>query len=268
MRLLEALQIDILKDEALPSATGITVAIVVVVALFLVWGKWCQRTNENSYPNYDEIPATVLSHMASKEELKEISGNVDVAVIGSGIGALSSAVVLAKAGYRVAVFEQHYVVGGSTHRFTHEGFDFDVGVHYVGNMLDCRWSPFRVLFDFLSDGKLEWSRINETFDVAFNNTTRERLEFTGDPKANRNMLLNHFHNLDPRDLDKYYQKCGYARMVASIYFALKCLPPCVTRIVWLLGYAYWFRKVCLGRTIDIMKIDCGLPDDVIGGKSK
>jgi all-trans-retinol 13,14-reductase len=169
-------------------------------------------------------------------------------------------------GNKVVVFEQHSTVGGSTHCFKHDGFDFDVGVHYIGNMLDCRWSPFRILFDYLSDGQLEWARIDDTFDVAYNNATGVRLEFTGNAKANRQMLLKAFPHVDPKALDKYYQKCRYARLVASISFLLKCLPPFMTRIVWSLGYQYLFRKVCLGVTLDVMRNDCGLPDDVIGGR--
>jgi all-trans-retinol 13,14-reductase len=78
------------------------------------------------------------------------------------------------------------------------------------------------------------------------------------------MLLKAFPHVDPKALDKYYQKCRYARLVASITFLLKCLPPFLTRIVWSLGYQYLFQKVCLGVTLDVMRNDCGLPDDVIG----
>jgi len=78
------------------------------------------------------------------------------------------------------------------------------------------------------------------------------------------MLLKQFPNLDSRALDKYYQKCRYARLVASLCFVLKCLPPFITRVVWKLGYECLFRNVCLGTTLEVMRNECGLPDDVIG----
>ena len=62
---------------------------------------------------------------------------VDVAVIGSGLGGLVSALALAKKGKRVAVFEAHYTAGGCATQFSRGGkkdrYHFDVGLHYVGD---------------------------------------------------------------------------------------------------------------------------------------
>ena len=163
----------------------------------------------------------------------------------------------------MAVFEQHYTAGGSTHVYKTKNFDFDVGVHYVGGMMDRWYSAFRVLFDWLSDGKLEWSRIAEVYDVAYNETTGERLEFTGDPRGNRTTLLRHFPSLDPQALDCYLHKCRRARMVAYAAFVAKMLPPIATRILWKIGFGKLYERCCLGTTLDVMR-SCGLPDKVIG----
>jgi all-trans-retinol 13,14-reductase len=234
-----------------------SLAVVVVV-----WSRMWQKKTQ--VPSYEEIPSHILSHAATKKELSELNGKIDIAIIGSGVGALVSAALLTRCGYRVAVFEQHSVVGGSTHVYHKAGFDFDVGVHYVGNQMD-RWhSAFRVLFDLVSDSQLEWCRIAETYDVAYNGKTGERLEFTGDPKHNRNTILNNFPDIDPRTLDEYYRRCKQARILANIaLFALKCLPRCVTRLVWSLGYGSLYNKLCTRKTIDVLRA-CGLPDDVIG----
>lgn len=56
----------------------------------------------------------------------------DTIVIGSGVGGLSTAICLARAGQKVLVLEQHYVPGGWAHSFTLNGQRFSPGVHYVG----------------------------------------------------------------------------------------------------------------------------------------
>ncbi len=56
----------------------------------------------------------------------------DVVVIGSGLGGLLSAVMLAKEGMRVAVIEQNKQVGGCLQTFSFEKKIFDSCVHYIG----------------------------------------------------------------------------------------------------------------------------------------
>ena len=56
----------------------------------------------------------------------------DVIVVGAGLGGLTSAGVLAKRGYRVLVLDQHYVAGGCATVFKRRGYEFDVGLHYIG----------------------------------------------------------------------------------------------------------------------------------------
>lgn len=52
---------------------------------------------------------------------------MDVIVIGSGIGGLTAAATLAKAGKKVLVLEQHDQAGGCCHTYIEKGFEFDVG---------------------------------------------------------------------------------------------------------------------------------------------
>ncbi|NRR89946.1 NAD(P)/FAD-dependent oxidoreductase [Winogradskyella undariae] len=56
----------------------------------------------------------------------------DTIIIGSGVGGLSAAICLARAGQKVLVLEQHDVPGGWCHSFYLNGYRFTPGVHYVG----------------------------------------------------------------------------------------------------------------------------------------
>jgi phytoene dehydrogenase-like protein len=66
-----------------------------------------------------------------------LPGEVDVAIVGCGLGGLEAGALLARAGWRVACFDQHYVAGGCATMFergrSDARFRFDVGLHYVGD---------------------------------------------------------------------------------------------------------------------------------------
>ncbi|PSR68658.1 phytoene dehydrogenase [Nocardia sp. MDA0666] len=58
----------------------------------------------------------------------------DAVVVGAGIGGLVCAGYLTACGYRVLVAEQHDVAGGNAHAFRRRrAYEFDVGVHYLGD---------------------------------------------------------------------------------------------------------------------------------------
>ena len=60
------------------------------------------------------------------------SNQYDVIVIGSGIGGLTTAAILAKFNHKkVLILEQHFIVGGFTQEFKHKGFQWDIGVQAV-----------------------------------------------------------------------------------------------------------------------------------------
>ena len=133
--------------RSLPQLNMLAVVLFGIATLLLLIGRTRQKSDP--LPTYDEIPDTILHHMATMKELINLT-DVDVAIIGSGIGALSTASILSRCGYKVVVFEQHYTIGGSTHMYKDAGYEFDVGVHYVGGQLDSKHSVFRWMFDLIS----------------------------------------------------------------------------------------------------------------------
>lgn len=55
----------------------------------------------------------------------------DYIILGAGLGGLSAAACLSHQGYRVAVFEQHYLPGGCCHTFRYGDYAFCADVHYI-----------------------------------------------------------------------------------------------------------------------------------------
>jgi phytoene desaturase len=57
----------------------------------------------------------------------------DAIIVGAGTGGLTAGAILAKHGHSVLVCDQHYVAGGNATVFRRPGYEFDVGLHYIGD---------------------------------------------------------------------------------------------------------------------------------------
>jgi all-trans-retinol 13,14-reductase len=96
---------------------------------------------------------------------KKLPEEIDYVVIGSGMGSLYCAGLLARAGKRVVMLEQHYVAGGCTHSFEDKGYEFDTGLHYVGRM-----EKYKQLIDLVSfsgkhtDKNVQWAKMGTEKD--------------------------------------------------------------------------------------------------------
>ncbi|NEP58077.1 MAG: FAD-dependent oxidoreductase, partial [Symploca sp. SIO2G7] len=77
----------------------------------------------------------------------------DVIVIGSGIGGLTAAALLARYQKRVLVCESHAIAGGAAHSFTRGGFTFDSGPSFYCGLGNQRPSlnPLRQVLEVLGE---------------------------------------------------------------------------------------------------------------------
>lgn len=102
----------------------------------------------------------VLKQSFSRDK---IPSSLDAIVVGSGIGGLSVAAILSRLGRKVLVLEQHDQAGGCCHTFVEKGYEFDVGIHYIGEMAEGTLT--RVLLDELTESGTEWVKLEEVYDT-------------------------------------------------------------------------------------------------------
>ena len=62
--------------------------------------------------------------------------DADTIMVGAGAGGLTAAAYLAALGRRVTVIDRQPMPGGNTAAFTHQGYEFDIGLHYLGSRAD------------------------------------------------------------------------------------------------------------------------------------
>jgi len=126
----------------------------------------------------------------------------DMIIIGSGMGGLAVGSLMSQIrGKKVLILEQHYVAGGFTHVFKREkGYHWDVGIHYVGDLEEGH--NFRVLFDYVTRGKVRWKKMPYIYDkFVFPDIT---LEVPSDAEDFRARLKDLFPN-ESAAIDQYFE---------------------------------------------------------------
>ena len=88
-----------------------------------------------------------------------------VVIIGSGVGGLSTAALLAKRGYDVTVLEKNENLGGRANIFTAEGFTFDMGPSWY--LMPDVFEHFYELLDEDIKEHLDIVRLSPSYRVFF-----------------------------------------------------------------------------------------------------
>ncbi|HXR40648.1 MAG TPA: NAD(P)/FAD-dependent oxidoreductase [Terracidiphilus sp.] len=175
----------------------------------------------------------------------QLSDSWDAIVIGSGIGGLTAAAMLSvHGGRRALVLERHYVAGGFTHSFHRPGYDWDVGLHYIGQVQDPR-SPVRRAFDHLTAGAVEWAAMPDVYDrIVIDGRT---FDFAAGMEHLRDGLKEYFPR-EARAIDKYLRAVRAVNRLAALYYAEKVIPAPAAAIAGSLlraPYLRWARRTTL-----------------------
>ena len=153
-----------------------------------------------------------------------VPDDLDAIIIGSGIGGLTCAGLLARCGKRVLVLEQHDRVGGCTHTYKSKGYEFDVGIHYIGNIEP--GSMNRCLIDLLTDSQLDWVEIDENFDtIVFNRPGSQVKNYPclkGTKQFEKQLMAEFPEEEDA--IRKYFELLLASRASTTVFVALKILP--------------------------------------------
>jgi len=173
----------------------------------------------------------------------QLADRWDAIVIGSGMGGLTAAAMLSvHGGKRVLVLERHYVAGGFTHAFHRPGFDWDVGVHYIGMVNDLR-SPVRRAFDNITNGAVQWAPMPDVYDRIL--IDGHRYDFPTGEERFRAELIRNFPG-EARAIDRYLRAVRSADRMSGLYYAEKVVPAKISRAIGGLMRAPYLRWA--GRT--------------------
>ncbi|XP_061563968.1 inactive all-trans-retinol 13,14-reductase [Cololabis saira] len=153
----------------------------------------------------------------------KVPRSLDVIVIGSGIGGLTAGATLAKAGRRVLVLEQHDQAGGCCHTYIEKGFEFDVGLHYIGQLHEN--SLLRIAFDQISEGQLEFQELAQHFDtiqIGLGDDKREYTVFSGKTEMKSHLMKQFPH--DTEAIEKFFKIMKVSAKKTHYLATLKLIP--------------------------------------------
>ena len=155
----------------------------------------------------------------SYKKSPKLSESYDAILIGTGIGCLCSGALLSKTGKKVLLLERHYTAGGFTHVFKRKGFEWDVGIHYIGEVQRPN-SVLRKLFDYVSDKQLKWDDMGEIYDrIVLGN---EQYDFVKGVDNFKSRMCEYFPN-EKKAIEKYINLIFKASKAASKFYMDKAL---------------------------------------------
>lgn len=168
----------------------------------------------------------------------------DAIIIGSGMGGLTVASLLAQLGKkRVLILERHFKLGGFTHSFRRGKFEWDVGVHYIGEMYPKALS--RKVMDMVTGKSVDWQTGGPVIErYHFPEGT---FEVPSDPKVFQKKLCEAFPE-EAVEINRYFRDLKKCQMWFARWCMSKYLPE------WLGKLLIWPGKsLAMSTTANYMK---------------
>ena len=141
----------------------LAIILVITICIYLLYYMLFYNylpKNIKIYSTDKYNPNNILRDRFSK---KKIPKDIDCIIIGSGIGGLALGAMLSKIGHKILILEQHYIAGGCTHTFNERGYEFDTGIHYVGNV-----NKLNKVLTMISTKKINWYKLGSDDTELYN----------------------------------------------------------------------------------------------------
>ena len=145
----------------------------------------------------------------------------DTIVIGSGMGGLATAAILSKQGQKVLVLERHYSAGGFTHVFKRKDYEWDVGIHYIGEVQREK-GILKRLFDYITNGELKWADMGEVYDRII--IGDEHFDFVRGVKNFKEKIISYFPE-EEQAIHQYVNLVFEAVRSSKNYYISKAISP-------------------------------------------
>jgi len=163
----------------------------------------------------------------SYKQRPQLQETYDTIVIGSGMGGLATAAILSKQGHKVLVLERHYTAGGFTHVFKRKGYEWDVGIHYIGEVQRDN-SILRKLFDYVSDSELKWADMGDVYDrIVIGN---QHFDFVKGVKNFKKQMISYFPEED-QAISTYINLVFKAVKTSKNYYISKAISPLLNTLI-------------------------------------
>ena len=149
----------------------------------------------------------------------KISNHYDAIIIGSGISGLCTAALLSMNNKKVLVLEKHFKVGGYTHTFKRQDYEWDVGIHYIGGV-HLKKTFTRRLFDKITNSNLKWNKMSDNYDrIIFPDKS---YDFIAPKEKFIENMINYFPS-EEAAIKKYMKIVESANKTMFKYFSAKSL---------------------------------------------
>ena len=158
---------------------------------------------------------------------QELPDKFDAIIIGSGMSGMAAASTLAQLRkWKVLVLEAHFTLGGFLHCFKRNGYEWDPGFHYVGDMAP--GTQTRDCMDLVTGGQVDWQKLDEGYEQLM--FPGETIELPSTPQAHKALLEKRFPD-EVRGINQYFKDIFALRNWSSTWYYSKVWPRWMSRFL-------------------------------------